>query len=251
MSLSDKAARLRALHTSGSLLVLPNVWDAASARVFADAGFPAIATASYAVSGVLGYEDGEAAPAEEMFAAAARIARSVDVPVTVDAEAGYGLEPGDLAERLREAGAAGCNLEDSLHGGRTGLAGLTTQAERIAALRAADPDLVINARVDVFHDDTSANAAKLDETVARARAYLDAGADCIYPIMVAEEDVIRTLVERIPGPVNILYRADTPSLARLAELGVARVSFGPNLHRATLALLTDLAEKIHAGDDPY
>jgi 2-methylisocitrate lyase-like PEP mutase family enzyme len=231
--------------------VLPNVWDAASAQVMAQAGFPAIATASHAVAGSLGYEDGEVAPPEEMFAAAARITRSVDVPVTVDAEAGYGLPPAELAERLRAAGAAGCNIEDTLHTGASGLADAGAQAERIGALRDADPDLFINARVDVFHDDTRAEAEKIEEAVARARAYLEAGADCIYPIMVAEEDVIRTLVERIPGPINILYRPGTPSLKRLAELGVGRVTFGPGLHRATLALLGDLAEKIHEGQDPY
>ncbi|WP_329255018.1 isocitrate lyase/phosphoenolpyruvate mutase family protein [Actinoallomurus sp. NBC_01490] len=272
MSLIDKAARLRELHRSGPLLILPNVWDAASAQALASAGFPALATASAAVSHVLGYEDGEGAPPEEMFAAAARIARSVDVPVTVDAESGYGLTPAELAECLREAGAVGCNLEDTLHGEAAGevasvggeerrrpkarhvLADLKVQADRVRELREADPHLVINARTDVFMDGALPGASPADvmeEAVARGRAYLDAGADCVFPIMVTDEEVIGTLVERIPGPVSILYRPGVPSPARLAELGVARVTFGPGLHRATMAVLGDLAGRLREGVAPY
>ena len=265
MSLIDKAARLRALHREGPLLVLPNAWDAASAQVLAGAGFPALATASAAVSHVLGYEDGEGAPPEEMFAAAARITRSVDVPVTVDAESGYGLAPAELAECLREAGAVGCNLEDTLHGeaageergrpaGRHALADLTAQAARIRALRAADPHLVINARTDVFLDGALPDASPhevVEEAVRRGRAYLDAGADCVFPIMVRDEAAIGALVERLPGPVSVLYRPGMPSLSRLGELGVARVTFGPGLHRATMAVLGDLAGRLREGTEPY
>jgi 2-methylisocitrate lyase-like PEP mutase family enzyme len=258
MSLSDKAARLRALHRDERLLVLPNAWDAASARVLAEAGFPALATASHAVAHSLGYEDGEGAPPEEMFAAAARITRSVDVPVTVDAEAGYGLAPDELAECLREAGAVGCNLEDTLHGEAAGagrvLAGAKAQAERVAGLRAADPDLVINARTDVFHGNALPGASDeevLEEAVARCRAYLEAGADCVFPIMVADERSIGILVERVPGPVSVIYRPGMPPLARLAEIGVARVTFGPGLHRLTMTVLGDVAKKLYEGAEPY
>ncbi|MGH3381828.1 MAG: isocitrate lyase/PEP mutase family protein [Actinoallomurus sp.] len=258
MSLIDKAARLRELHLDERLLVLPNAWDAASARVLAEAGFPALATASHAVSHSLGYEDGEGAPPEEMFAAAARITGSVDVPVTVDAESGYGLAPAELAECLREAGAVGCNLEDTLHGEAAGgghvLADLKVQADRVGALRDADPALVINARTDVFLGDRMPGASAeevLEEAVARGRAYLDAGADCVFLIGVADEATIRTLVERVPGPVSVLYHAGAPSLARLGELGVARVTFGPGLHRATMATLGDLAGRLRDGSDPY
>ncbi len=254
MSLPDKRALLRALHHDDDLLVLPNSWDAASARVLAGAGFAAIATASHAVSGSLGYEDGEGAPPEEMFAAAARITRSVDVPVSVDAEAGYGLPPADLAARLREAGAAGCNIEDTLHGAADVLAGAKEQAERVGALRDADADLVINARVDVYDTDVVPDLSageRLEEAVARGRAYLDAGADSVFVIGVTEEPVIAALVERIPGPLNVLYRPGAPSLSRLAELGVARVTFGPGLHRAAMARLGDLARDLRSGADPY
>ncbi len=256
MSLPDKRARLRALHHEDDLLVLPNSWDAASARVLAGAGFPAIATASHAVADSLGYEDGEAAPPEEMFAAAARVTRSVDVPVSVDAESGYGLPPADLAARLREAGAAGCNIEDTVHNAGEGrvLAGAKEQAARLAAIRDADADLVINARVDVYGDGALPGLSaeeRLEETVARGRAYLDAGADGVFVIGLTEESLIATLVDRIPGPLNVLYHPGVPSLSRLAALGVARVTFGPGLQQAALRRLGELATTLRGGGDPY
>jgi 2-methylisocitrate lyase-like PEP mutase family enzyme len=258
MDLPAKKALLRALHDERRPLILPNAWDAASARVLADAGFAAIATASHAVSASLGYGDGEAAPYEEMLAAAGRVARSVDVPVSVDAEAGYGLPPADLAAYLREAGASGCNLEDTVHGApETGggqvLSDLAVQAKRIAALRDADPDLFINARVDVYAAGVmpgASDAERLEEAVRRARAYRDAGADGIFTIMVSDEATIATLAERIPAPLNVLYRPGMPSPARLGALGVRRVTFGPGLHRATLGLLSRLAERLYAGETP-
>jgi 2-methylisocitrate lyase-like PEP mutase family enzyme len=254
MSLIDKAARLRELHLDGRLLVLPNAWDAASARVFAGAGFPALATASYAVSHSLGYEDGEGTPPEEMFAATARITHSVDVPVTVDAESGYGLAPAELAECLRAAGAVGCNLEDTLHGEAAGgghvLADLDAQADRVGALRDADPHLVINARTDVLDPGTPSEEA-LEEAVARGRAYLEAGADCVFAIGATGEETIRVLGDRLAGPLAVLYRPGMPSLARLQELGVARVTFGPGLFRAAMGTLGDLASGLLQGTEPY
>lgn len=257
MNLADKTARLRALHHSGRPLVLPNAWDASSARVLAGAGFEAIATASHAVADSLGYDDGEGAPYDEMFAAAARITRSVDVPVSVDAESGYGLAPAELAERLRKAGAAGCNVEDTDHRASGPslrvLVGVKDQAERLGALRDADRDLVINARVDVFGVRSAdlPDAERLEEAVTRARAYLAAGADGIFVIGVAEESLIATLAERIPGPLNVIYNRGMPSITRLGELGVARVTFGPGLQRATLGLLEHLAGRLRSGEDPY
>src|SRR5207247_7377979 len=151
--LQERCNRLRALHVPGTPLVLPNAWDAASARAVVAGGFPVVATTSGGVAEALGYEDGERAPAAEMFAAAARIARSVDVPVSVDAESGYGLPPDELVSTLLDAGVAGCNLEDTDH--KSG--GLTQRdryADRLAAIRHAATaqayGLLINARVDVF-----------------------------------------------------------------------------------------------------
>src|ERR1700740_1266969 len=153
VDLKAHAAMLRGLHHAGEMLVLPNVWDAASAKIVAEAGFPVIATASAAISAMLCYPDREGAPCKEMFAAAGRVARAVSVPVTVDAEAGYGMQPRELVDRLLEIGAVGCNLEDTDHLAG-GLVDAGAHAERLAAIRAAADDagvpIVINARVDTF-----------------------------------------------------------------------------------------------------
>ncbi|MER7505363.1 isocitrate lyase/phosphoenolpyruvate mutase family protein [Nonomuraea pusilla] len=248
MRADDGAAALRALHVPGHPVVLPNVWDAASARVVADAGFPAVATGSAAVAGALGHQDGEGMPVAEMLAAVARVAGAVEVPVTADVERGYGLKPSELVERLLDAGAAGCNLEDS--DPRTGeLVDPGEQADLLAGVRAAAGDrLVVNARVDTYLKGGTSRAAALD----RARRYLEAGADCVYPITLAAEDEIRALVEELGGaPVNILYVPGGPSLRRLAELGVARISFGSGVHRAAMAYVGDLVRGIRDGRDPY
>ncbi|WP_049569491.1 isocitrate lyase/PEP mutase family protein [Nonomuraea sp. SBT364] len=243
----DRAAALRALHVPGEPLILPNVWDAASARAVREAGFPAVATGSAAVARVLGYDDGEQTPVGEMLAAVARITRVVDVPVTADLERGFGLEPAELAERLAATGAVGCNLEDS--DPRTGeLVDIAAQAKFLAAVRAeAGPGLVVNARIDTYITGDPGRAA----AVTRARAYLDAGADCVYPIGLADEREIEALVAEVPGPVNILFRPGVPDLARLAGLGVARVSYGHGLHQAAHTYAVGMIEAIGRGRDPY
>jgi 2-methylisocitrate lyase-like PEP mutase family enzyme len=196
----------------------------------------------------LGYQDREGAPAEEMFAAAARIAQSIDVPVTVDAEAGYGMQPAELVAALRNAGAAGCNLEDSDYtAGR--LRDPDRHAEWLSAVRTAateeDYPLVINARVDVFLADFVAGAAPgtqedlVPEALRRAHAYLEAGADCVYPIALWEEDALREFTSRISAPINIMRLPQAPSLAELAALGVARVSWATFLYRDALARFED------------
>lgn len=216
--------------------VLPNVWDAVSARAFAGAGYPALATSSSAVAATLGYEDGEKTPVDEMFAAITRITRAVDVPVTADIEAGYGLAPGELVERLRGAGASGCNLEDS--DPATGaLVDPSEQAVRLAAVRAAaGPSLVINARIDVFRR----SGGSVREAVRRGRTYVEAGADCVYPIL-APPDTLRELAAGIGGPINALYVPGGPSPARLMELGATRITFGGGLHRQIAAAVSALA----------
>ncbi|NUW40408.1 isocitrate lyase/phosphoenolpyruvate mutase family protein [Nonomuraea rhodomycinica] len=246
-SLAEAAALLRRLHVPGDPLVLPNAWDAASARAVVEAGFPVVATGSAAVAPVLGYEDGEGTPAAEMMAAIGRIARAVPVPVTADVERGYGLDPAELAERLLAAGAVGCNLEDS--DPRTGeLVPPERQAEFLARVRdAAGPRLVINARVDTYIGGDGSRAAAVD----RARRYLDAGADCVYPIGAHGEQEIELLVAEIGAPVNVLFRPGTPPAARLAELGVARISFGHGLHQAVQAHTRLLLQAVAAGRDPY
>lgn len=246
VDLKEHADRLRALHTE-EMLVLPNVWDAASASVVAEAGFPAIATASAAVSAMLGYPDGEGAPWQEMFAAAGRIARAVPLPVTVDAEAGYGLPPRELVDRLLELGAVGCNLEDTDHRSG-GLSDATAQADWLSSVRSAADDagipIVINARIDVF---LPANGIpepdRLAELIHRGRLYRAAGADCLYPIGVRDKEVLTSLLAELPGPVNG-NSGGSLDLATLRDLGVARVSYGPSFYRAAMAELKVTVEKL-------
>jgi 2-methylisocitrate lyase-like PEP mutase family enzyme len=224
------AAALQSLHVPGDPLVLPNAWDAGTARLVEEAGYPAVATTSSGVAVALGYADGQRTPVEEMLAAVARVTRAVAVPVTADMEGGYGLEPEELAERLSETGAVGLNLEDTDHANYPALLPVDVQAARIAAVKAAG-DLVLNARVDV-HLRGGETAVALE----RAAAYRDAGADCVYPIGVADEEVISRFVD-LGVPVNVLLRPGAPSIERLAALGVARVSLGGHLHHAMEAAL--------------
>jgi 2-methylisocitrate lyase-like PEP mutase family enzyme len=239
---------LRSLQHPGDPLLLPNAWDVATARAVLAAGFPVVATTSAGVAETLGYEDHERAPADEMLAAAARIARGVDVPVTVDAEAGYGMEPADLVSALRLAGVAGCNLEDTDHAAGS-LRDPDRHAEWLRAVRqAATQDgyrLVINARVDTFLGPFLAGAGPgtqadlVPEALRRANAYLEAGVDCVYPIALWEQDAIRRFNAEVGGLVNVLRLPQGPSLAELAVLGVARVSWGPLLYRDAMRRFDD------------
>jgi 2-methylisocitrate lyase-like PEP mutase family enzyme len=232
--LASLAQRLRELHHGADPLVLPNAWDAATARAVAEAGFPAVATTSSGVSAALGYADGEHTPADEMFGTIRRITRVVEsVPVTADIEAGYRLSPAEVVDRLLGAGAVGCNLEDTDHGSAEhGLVDAEKQAERLAAVKSAGKargvDVVLNARVDVF-----LRGGSLDEALGRAKLYLDAGADSIFPIGVTDEATIIELVKAIPAPVNVIpgFRG-APGVARLRELGVRRISYAGRLFRA-------------------
>jgi 2-methylisocitrate lyase-like PEP mutase family enzyme len=208
------------------------------------AGFPVVATTSGGVAAALGYEDHQGAPADEMLAAAARIARGVEVPVTVDAEAGYGMQPAELVAALRSAGAAGCNLEDTDYTAG-GLRDPDRHAEWLSAVReAASADgypLVINARIDLFLGPFLAGAGPetqkelLPEALQRANAYLEAGVDCVYPIALWETDALRRFTSEVHGPVNVVHLPQTPSLAELAAIGVARVSWGPFLYFGAMA----------------
>ena len=246
------ADRLRSLHVPGTPLVLPNAWDAASARAVVAAGFPAVATASAAIAPSLGYDDHEGTPPDEMFAAVARIARAVDAPVTADVERGYRLPADEIAARLVAAGAVGCNLEDT--DARTGaLVPVEEQADLLAAVRKAAPELVINARVDVFLHRSGSREERIAEAVRRGRAYAEAGADCVYPLVIDGLDIAaaRQLVEGIGAPVNLAFLPGGPSLTELAEAGVARISFGPGLFRILQGHLEAALRTIAAGGSPY
>lgn len=237
----QKCQLLRTLHRPGKPLILPNAWDVSSARAVVNAGFPVVATTSGGVAASLGYGDHEQAPAVEMLAAAGRIARSVEVPVTVDAEAGYGLAPDELIDALLDAGAAGCNLEDTNHRAQT-LAEVVTQSEWLAAVREEAQSrgyaLVINARVDVFVSQRDAAKSSFDlileQAIARARAYVGAGADCVYPILLADVQAIETFTKAVKHSVNILALPSAPSIAQLTEIGVARISYGSMIHRRSM-----------------
>jgi 2-methylisocitrate lyase-like PEP mutase family enzyme len=247
VAMGDREPRcelLRSLHVPGRPLVLPNAWDVPSARAVVAAGFPVVATTSGGVAAALGYEDHERAPRSEMLDAAGRIVRGVDVPVTVDLEAGYGMDADEVASRLMEMGAAGCNLEDTDH--RTGMLRDTTeQADWLREVRRAasarNYGLVINARIDTFLLGATSSGAgvhqidEVDEALSRAHAYVEAGADCVFPIVLWQSDALAAFVSQAPGPVNILRIPPTPSETELAELGVARLSFGHLLQAEVMA----------------
>jgi 2-methylisocitrate lyase-like PEP mutase family enzyme len=236
-----KVEVFRALHRNrlpDDPLVLPGPWDAISARVCEEAGFPALATPSAGIAAALGHEDGST-PADEMFAAVARISGAVDIPVSADVEGGYGLAPKELVERLLEAGAVGCNLEDSRQGV---LKDPREHAEWLAEVRyAAGDQLFVNARVDTF----SYGDGDPERAIERAALYVAAGADCVYPIG-APAGVLPLLRSGIQGPVNVFGRLDGegPSPTELGELGATRVTFGPGLQRRMAQQLRVSADRL-------
>lgn len=251
--LAIKAQRLRELHHAGQPLILANAWDVASARAIERAGAPAIATTSSGVAESLGYPDGETIPAAEMLEAVRRICESVSVPVTADLESGYGLSGQELVEGMLRAGAVGLNLEDtdrSVDVPR--LMPLQRAAARVAEVRAgADAvgvPIVINARVDSFLRGQGSPADRLEDVLARGRAYAAAGADCIYPIWLTDADAIASLVRALDRPVNVLLRPGAPEIASLAALGVRRISVGGGLAHHVAAVTEEIAQRLLAGD---
>jgi 2-methylisocitrate lyase-like PEP mutase family enzyme len=246
----DPAERLRALHHGPPILVLPNAWDAASARLFEAEGFPAIATTSAGVAAALGYPDGGIVPSREMIEAVARIVRAVKVPVTADIEHAYAATPDAVAEvvlRVIAAGAVGINLEDYVPGAAD-LEPLELQVDKIKTIiKAATKSgvrAVINARTDAFLRELGAADARLGVAIERGKAYLAAGADCVFVPGVHDRETIAALVQGIGGPVNVLAVDGTPPIAELEALGVARVSLGSGPMRATMALLRDIAREL-------
>lgn len=246
----DKAERFRELHLQRPILVLPNAWDAVSARIFEAEGFPAIATTSAGVAAAIGYADGGMVPAHEMVEAISRIARAVKVPVTADIEHAYGTTPDAVAEvvlRVLAAGAVGINVEDAIPGAAD-LAPIPLQADKIKAIvksaKTAGVGVVVNARTDVFLRQIGAPETRLAAAVERAHAYRAAGADCIFVPGVRDAETIAALVREIPAPINILAVKGTPPVAELEALGVARVSVGSGPMRAVLSLARDIAREL-------
>jgi 2-methylisocitrate lyase-like PEP mutase family enzyme len=249
---SDRAATLRHLHAGPSILVLPNAWDVASARVFETAGFPAVATTSAGVAFALGYPDGQRISRDEMVEAVRRIAARLAVPVTADMEAGYGPTPEAAAATARAvvaAGAVGMNLEDSPGpGGDTTLLDQSLQMERIGAAReaaaAAGVPIVINARTDVFLAGIGEPGSRLAHTVRRMVAYREAGADCVFVPGVYDAETIAVLAREAGGPLNVLAGKGCPPVAELQRLGVRRLSIGSAAMRAGMGLARRIAEEL-------
>jgi 2-methylisocitrate lyase-like PEP mutase family enzyme len=247
---TDNAERLRALHRTPPIFVIPNAWDAASARLFQAEGFPAIATTSAGVAAALGYPDGGLVPAREMIEAVARIARAVTVPVSADFEHAYAETPDAVADnvlRVIAAGAVGINLEDYVPGAAD-LEPLTLQLDKLHAIVKASAKagvrVVINARTDVFLRALGPPESRLGVAIERGKAFLAAGADCVFVPGVRDRETIAAIVSGIGGPVNILAVEGTPPVAELEALGVARVSVGSGPMRATMALVREVAREL-------
>ena len=246
-----RADELRRLHQGPRTLVLPNVWDVVSARVVEELGYPAIATSSAAVAFALGYPDGQRISRDEMLGAVARIARAVRIPVTADMEAGYGTTVDDMAETAKAlvaAGAVGLNVEDVTGDTEDSLVDMALQVKKIRAIKETSAksgvSLVINARTDVYLMPIGAEATRLERTVERLRAYRDAGADCVFAPGVCDRGVIEKLVKALQAPLNILATAGCPSIKELEKIGVARVSVGSGMMRATLGLVRRVATEL-------
>jgi 2-methylisocitrate lyase-like PEP mutase family enzyme len=249
--LPDLARQFLQLHDRREILVLPNAWDVASARIFEDAGFPAIASTSGGIANALGYPDGQHIPRDEMLAVVHRIAEAVAVSVTADMEAGYGLTPEAVADSARQAisaGAVGMNLEDGIPGRPDRLFDVSQQKEKIRAAveagQAMSVPLVLNARTDVFLHSIGPAETRLAHALERLNAYREAGAQCLFAPGVVDERIIAELVRGLEGPLNILAGAGCPSIPTLKRLGVARVSLGSGPMRATLGLLARIARQL-------
>ena len=252
LSRHEKANLLRRLHQGPKILVLPNAWDAASARLFEEAGFPAIASTSAGIAFTLGYPDGQIIPRDEMLFMLRRIIASVNAPVTADIEAGYGAHSvKEVLTTMRgvlAAGAVGINLEDVADDG-VSLVNIDFQSDKIEAVRsvgAADGVLpVINARTDVFAIASIPEEERLAIAIERGNRYLGAGADCVFVPFVKDAATISALSQGIHGPLNILALPGGPSALELEKLGVARVSVGGGPCRAAMAFTRSVAKELH------
>jgi 2-methylisocitrate lyase-like PEP mutase family enzyme len=251
LSQAEKANKLFALHRGPRILVLPNAWDVASARIFEDAGFPAIATTSSGVANSLGYPDGQRISRNEMLEVVARIARSVSVPVTADMEGGYGTTPEAMEETARgviAAGAVGLNLEDSCGEDLGILFAIPLQKQKIAAMIGAAKkmgiELVLNARTDVYLENIGDPSERFDLAVERLNAYREAGAASLFAPGVKDAETIGALARAVRGPLNILGTVGTPPVRELEKLGVARVTVGGGPMRATMGLVSRIAKQL-------
>ena len=248
-----KAEQFRKLHHGPKMLLLPNAWDVASARILEEAGHPAIATTSAGIAYSLGYIDGQQISRDEMLSVVARIARAVRVPVTADLEAGYGATPQAIAETVKaaiEAGAIGMNLEDLSGDEKSPLVDLPRQIEKIRAVRETGASVgvpfVLNARTDVFLAAVGPEEMRFERTAERLRAYAKAGADCVFAPGATDREMIAKLVKAVEAPLNILAVPACPPIAELERVGVARVSTGSGIMRAAMGLVQRVASEMIA-----
>jgi 2-methylisocitrate lyase-like PEP mutase family enzyme len=246
-----KAEALRRLHQGPRILVLPNAWDVASARIVEELGFPAVATTSGGVANVLGYPDGQQISRGEMLEMVSRIAQAVAVPVTADLEAGYGTSPEDMQDTVKEmvaAGAVGLNLEDVTGSDESTHVEVGLQTEKIKAMKEAGASLgvpiVINARTDIYLMSIGPAETRFERTVERLRAYRKAGADCVFAPGVKDAETIAKLARAVEAPLNILLMPGVPAPAELQKLGVARASIGSGMMRAALGTARQIAKAL-------
>jgi len=247
----EKAEEFRSLHQDKRILVLPNAWDVPSARVFEDAGFPAIATSSAALSVSLGYPDGEKIGKEELFSVVKKIADTVSIPLSADIESGFGSDIDQLSDTIRrviDAGAVGINIEDISDFEEESLLPTEKQAERIRTIRRVSDSLgvpiVINARTDAYRFGTGDESTKFEEAIRREKAYEAAGADCLYPMGLTDKERIAMFVKAVNKPVNVMVRKGAPTISELERIGVKRLSLGPTAMYASIGLLRRIAQEL-------
>ena len=248
---AKKAEQFRKLHHGPRMLLLPNAWDVASARILEDCGHPAIATTSAGIAYSLGYPDGQRISRGEMLEVVGRIAGAVRIPVTADLEAGYGTTVKDMAETVKaaiEAGAIGMNLEDVTGDDERSEVAIPLQAEKIRVIRETAASLsvpfVLNARTDVYLMPIGPEPTRFERTVERLRAYRDAGADCLFAPGLYDRDTIAKLVKAVEAPLNILANPACPPLAELEKIGVARVSAGSGIMRAAMGTVQRIGKEM-------
>lgn len=247
---AEKAEKFRQLHHARTPLILPNCWDVASARVFEDSGFDAVATSSAGLMVSLGYADGEEIPVGELVAAVGRISKALSVPLSADLVGGFGESPEAVVKTVTsvlKAGAVGINIEDFVHSAKK-LVPLQTQTSKLRALvrlrNTVGVPFVLNARTDALRYAPGSADTKMAEAIRRARTYRDLGVDCVYPMGLVDATSISKFVKALDFPTNVMVRKGLPSVPELKRLGVARVSFGPSASYAAMGLLRRAAKEV-------
>lgn len=248
---AQKAEKLRTLHAGPRILVLPNAWDVASARILEELGYPAIATTSAGVAASLGYADGQNVSRDEMLECVSRIARAVKVPVTADVEAGYALTLPELEESIKaiiESGAVGINFEDITGSDENSHVPLDLQVQKIELIRETSArvgvPLVINARTDIFLMPIGEASTRFERSVERLRAYRKAGADCLFAPGVSDRQTIVNLVNALGAPLNVLLTSGSPTIPELEKIGVARASTGSATMRAAMGVVQRVGKEL-------